>query len=141
MSGYGPLLMLLPQSSSYHYYLTGHTEFGFVVLTGLVFKSQTLLGCTKIFNMLGGVPITLQIDGEGNLNTPIVINYLERARECEVTTSTGAHFCHGKVDRLHATIKDTRETLTMERNKNDQDQDKTVWEVQYDRSRMYRDFC
>ncbi len=84
---------------SYHYYLVGLTEFGFAVLTGLAFKSQALLGCAKIFNILGGSPITLQIDGEGNLNTPIAINYLEGARECEViTTSPGAHFRHGKVE-------------------------------------------
>ncbi len=61
---------------SYHYYLTGLTEFGFAVLTGITFKSQSLLGCVKIFNMLGGAPITLQIDGEGNLNTPIMCDEL-----------------------------------------------------------------
>jgi hypothetical protein len=68
----------------YHYYLVGITEFGLAVLTGLAFKSQALLGCVKIFNMFGGAPITLQINGEGNLNIPIAINYLEGARECEV---------------------------------------------------------
>ena len=47
---------------SYHYYIAGITELGFAVLTGLTFKSKALLGCAKIFNMLGGVPITLQID-------------------------------------------------------------------------------
>jgi hypothetical protein len=142
---------------SYHYYLAGLTEFGFAVLTGIAFKSQALLGCVKIFNILGDVPITLQIDVEGNLNTPIAINYLEGTRECEViTTSSGAHFRHGKVERFHATIKGSGRTMmfdsgvsvqfwyysvvhavliynmmTMTRSKNDQDQDKTVWEVQY----------
>jgi hypothetical protein len=127
---------------SYHYYLTGLTEFGFAVLTGFTFKSQALLGCAKIFNMIGGVPITL--------------NYLEGARECEViTTSSDAYFRHGKVERFHVTIKGIGRTmmfdsgvsvqfwyyavvhtvliynmLTMSRNKNDQEQDKTVWEVQ-----------
>jgi hypothetical protein len=93
---------------SYHYYLPGLTEFGFTVLTGLAFKSQALLGRVKIFNMLCGAPITLQINGEGNLNTPIAINYLEGARECEViTTSAGAHFRDGKVERFHTTIKES----------------------------------
>jgi hypothetical protein len=97
---------------SYHYYLAGLTEFCFAVLTGLTFKSQALLGCVKIFNMLGGAPITVQIDGEGNLNTPIAINYLEGARECEViTTSAGAHFRHGKVERFHSTIKGSGRTM------------------------------
>ena len=96
---------------NYHYYLAGLTEFGFAVLTGLTFKSQALLGCAKIFNILGDAPITLQIDGEGNLNTPIAINYLEGARECEViTTSAGAHFRHGIVERFHATIKGSGRT-------------------------------
>ena len=102
---------------SYHYYLAGLTEFGFPVLTGLVFKSQVLLGCA-------------------------------------ITTSAGAHFRHGKVERFHATIKGRGRTmmfdsgvsaqfwyytvvhavlsynmLTMARNKNDQERGKTVWEV------------
>ena len=42
----------------YHYYLAGLTEFGFAVLTGLAFKSQALLGCAKIFNMLGSADHT-----------------------------------------------------------------------------------
>jgi hypothetical protein len=155
----------------YHYYLAGLTEFGFAVLTGLAFKSQALLGCAKIFNMLGGAPITLQIDGEGNLNTPIAINYLEGARECEViTTSAGAHFRHGKIERFHATIKGSGRTmmfdsgvsvqfwyyavvhavliynmLTMARDKNDQEQDKCAIRLcgkcSMDRSRTHRGFC
>jgi hypothetical protein len=77
--------------------------------------------------------------------------------ECEViTTSAGSHFHHGKIERLHATIKGSGRTMmfdsgvsvqfwyyvvvhavliynmmTMTKKKNDQEQDKTVWEVQY----------
>jgi hypothetical protein len=66
----------------------------------------------SVFYSYAGALITLQIDGEGNLNTPIVMNYLEGARECEViTTSAGAHFCHGKVERFHATIKGSGRTM------------------------------
>ena len=95
------------------------------------------------------------IDGERNLNTPIAINYLEGARECEViTTAVGAHFRHGKVERLHAKIKGSGRSmmfdsgvsvqfwyyavvfavliynmLTMARDENDQELEKTAWEV------------
>jgi hypothetical protein len=48
----------------------------------------------------------LQIDGEGNLNTSLALNYFECARECEViTTPAGSHFRNGKVQRLHQTLK------------------------------------
>ena len=52
------------------------------------------------------------LDGEGNLNTPIAMNYLEGVRECEViTTSAGAYFRRGKVELFHTTIKGTGRTL------------------------------
>lgn len=48
----------------------------------------------------------MQIDGEGNLNTPFAQRYFEGAQECEVTTTAAcAHFRHGKVERLHQTLK------------------------------------
>ena len=79
---------------------------GFAVVTGLTFKSQALLGAAKIFSKLGGAPKRLQIDGEGNLNTSLALNYFEGARECEViTTAAGSHFRNGKVERLHQTLK------------------------------------
>ncbi len=53
---------------------------GFSVVTGLTYKSQELLGAAKIFSKFGGSPKRLQIDGEGNLNTPLVKRYFEGAR-------------------------------------------------------------
>ena len=91
---------------NYHYYMSAIKSSGFAVVTGLTFKSQALLGAAKIFSKLGGAPKRLQIDGEGNLNTSLALNYFEGARECEViTTAAGSHFRNGKVERLHQTLK------------------------------------
>ena len=91
---------------NYHYALTGITSSGLGVMTGLSFRSQAVLGSAKLFNQLGGAPKTLQVDGEGNLNTEIALNYFQGARECEViTTAAGAHFRNGAVERFHQTIK------------------------------------
>ena len=61
---------------------------------------------SKLMSKLGGAPKTMQVDGEGNLNTTIAKNYSEGARECElITTAAGAHFRNGRIERLHQTLK------------------------------------
>ena len=91
---------------NFHYYLAAIANGGFVVVTGLTFRSQALLGMSKLMSKLGGAPKTMQVDGEGNLNTTIAKNYLEGARECElITTAAGAHFRNGRIERLHQTLK------------------------------------
>jgi hypothetical protein len=65
---------------------------GFAVVTGLTFKSQAQLGAAKNFSKLGGAPTRLQIDSEGNLNTPLAMSYSGCVRECEaITQAAGAH--------------------------------------------------
>ena len=142
---------------NYHYYMSAIKSSGFAVVTGLTFKSQALLGAAKIFSKLGGAPKRLQIDGEGNLNTSLALNYFEGARECEViTTAAGSHFRNGKVERLHQTLKGCVRAMLLQsglsvrfwyhalqhavliynllsvaRNENDEKLNCTVWEYHY----------
>ena len=59
-------------ASVYHnfrYYLHAVTEFGYMLVEGLAFKSQSLFCLGKIFNDLGHSPVSVVVDGAGELNS------------------------------------------------------------------------
>lgn len=150
---------------NFHYYLAAIANGGFIVLTGLTFRSQALLGVAKLMSKLGGAPRAIQIDGEGNLNTPIAKNYLEGARQCEViTTAAGAHFRNGRIERAHQTLKGCVRAmllhsglsikywyhalqhavlicnlLSIARDDDDEELDCTVWEHRYGKKPVLND--
>ena len=94
---------------NYHFAMAAVTDGDFGDIIGLAYRAQSLLGMSKIFGKLGGVPGEIQIDGESTLNTEPAKLWMSgkgTGRSSKVTvTEAYAHWRNGKIERRWRTWK------------------------------------
>ena len=94
-------------SSVYHnfsYYLHAVTEYGYMLVEGLAFKSQSLLCLGKIFNDLGRSPVSVVVYGAGELNSKHADLFYANRRTTKDATAAGQQWMNSRVERRHAVI-------------------------------------
>ena len=90
----------------YHHALVAATDEGFILLEGMVYKSQALFCLGKVYNDLGGAPEITQIDHEGALVGKVGEIYINSRNSKRVVTEGGDHYRNGFVERRNRALKD-----------------------------------
>ena len=79
-------------------------EYGYILVEGLAFKSQSLLCLGKIFNDLGRSPVSVVVDGAGELNSKHADLFYANRRTTKDATAAGQQWMNSRVERRHAVI-------------------------------------
>ena len=91
--------------NKFQYYIALVNRKGFAAIGGLTFKSQALLALIRLIAHLKLTPKEIQVDGEGNLNTPIASNYFTSVGVKLTTVEADHHYRNSKVEKKHDVIK------------------------------------
>ena len=75
-----------------------------MLVEGLAFKSQSLLCLGKIFNDLGRSPVSVVVDGAGELNSKHADLFYANRRTTKDATAAGQQWMNSRVERRHAVI-------------------------------------
>ena len=97
---------------NYQYYVLGVTDEGYMIVEGMTFRDQVLFVVGRMFDSLGGAPISVQVDPAGELNSKIAESYFTHRETRVDVTQSSEHWRNGRPERRHSLVKGcTRCTL------------------------------